>query len=138
MHRMKWVPKATLTEQKDLKNDQARLPEPPQPKSRHKHNKHAKKAPKIEDPLYAAVMADQAHEIKSLIKHGADPHRRYGIMGDTLLHFALMKNKKQVALALIEMKANVNVNPTVKRTTTLPFKWNTLACSRWSWTNRDY
>lgn len=122
MHRMKWVPKATLTEQKDLKHDQARRPEPSplsQPKSRPKHHKHTKKAPKIEDPLYAAVMADQPHEIKSLIKRGADPHKRYGIMGNTLLHSAAMGNKKQAALALIEMKANVNANPTVSGGTPL-------------------
>jgi ankyrin repeat protein len=116
VQRMKWVPK---TEQKDQKkNDQVRPPESPvrsQPKPRHKHQKRAKKIPTTEDLLYAAVMADQSDEIKSLIRLGGDPNMRHGIMGDTLLHLAAMKNKKQATLALIEMKAQVNLIPTVSR-----------------------
>jgi ankyrin repeat protein len=118
VQRMKWLPKTTLTEQKDQKNAQVHppeLPSPSQPKPQRKHHKHAKKVSKIEDLLCAAVMADQPGEIKSLIKRGADPNMRYGTMGDTLLHFAAMKNKKQATLALIEMKAQVNVIPTVSR-----------------------
>jgi ankyrin repeat protein len=116
MHRMKWVPKAKpaeLTEQKEKKKDPVRIlePSPPsQPKPRHKHHKQSKKTPK-KDPLYAAVIADQPDQIKSLIRHGADPNKCYGFMGSTPLHSAAMQNKKQAALALIEMKANVNANP---------------------------
>lgn len=122
MQRMKWIPKAKPSEQKEQKKGPVPFPEsspPSQPKPRHKHHKQTKKTAKLEDPLYTAVMADQPHEIKSLIRQGSDPNKRYGIMGDTLLHYAAMQNKKQAALALIEMKANVNVNPTVSGGTPL-------------------
>ncbi len=127
MQRMKWVPKTTTpTEQKDQKkNDQVRPPESPspsQPKPRHQHRRQAKKVPTIENLLYTAVVNDQPDEIKSLIKERkADPNMRYGMMGETLLHVAAMKNKKQAVLALIEMKAQVNVIPTVSRGMPLHF-----------------
>lgn len=126
MQRMKWVPKTTTsTEPKDQKkNDQVRPPESPlpsQPKPRRQHHRQAKKEPTIENLLYMAVGNDQSEEIKSLIRRGADPNMRHGMMGDTVLHFAAMKNKKQAVLALIEMKAQVNVIPTVSRGMPLHF-----------------
>lgn len=123
MHRMKWIPKDKSSEQKEQKKGQNHLSQsspPSQPKPRHRHPKQIPKTAKMEDRLYAAVVADQPHEIKSLIQQGADPNQCYGITGGaTVLHYAVMQNKKQAALALIEMRANVNANPTVSGGTPL-------------------
>lgn len=124
MHRMKWIPKSTA-EQKD-KQDKPQLPEAshrPKPQSKLSHPRQSrgrkKPAASLEDLLYKAIIADQPDEIKSLIRRGADPNTRRGIIVSTTpLHFAVMRGKKQAVLALLEMKAQVNLNTTASGSTT--------------------
>lgn len=117
-NKMQWVPKTPAQDPKEKKQEAQPFPASSphvQSKSKPQSQRHlpAKKAPTLEDLLTNAVFDDKADEIKSLISQGADPNARCGVMGDTALHHAVSSNKKQAVRALLEMKAQVNMNASV-------------------------